>query len=943
MAVAAELLEREDELTRLDDALSEARAGRGPVVLVEGPAGIGKTSLLRAAFDTALEMGFIGFRARASELERDFAYGCVRQLLEPLIARASDAESRRFFAGAAGLSKPLFAPTSGPDTSASTDAFTMLHGLYWLLNNIADESPVGLFVDDLHWADAESLRFLNYLAPRLDGIAVAVISSVRTGEQALAGLDRLTGDPEATVLHPRPLSAGGTAAFCEHRLDSVVSDDFAKACRDATGGNPFFLDALLREVREEAIATDARGADQVRRSGPAAVAQGVLLRLSGTPAATGALVRAIAVLGDGTTLGEAATLAELDRQQAATAADLLAALGLLTPGEALEFVHPIVRESVYADMGPHERSAAHARAAEVLAAADASEERIAAQVAEAEPAGDAERVELLRRVAGYALAKGAPDAAVAWLRRALAEPPPSATRPGILLELGSAELRAAEPEAIDHLAAAVELITDPKLLALSVRLLANTLTWARESDRAVKALDSVIPVVEPADREQALFLEADLAAHAQVASRQARGPAARRLERHRGLRGATPGERLVLACLAFEDARASESEREAAAHIERVLAGTDLVDEQELDVPPAIYVLLVGLLATDALDLADAVLGRMLAHARARVSIPGIAFVLAHQGVAAMRRGALPRAEADARTSLELLTVHEIPLGVELALGVLIAALVEGGEVDAAEEALVENGFGGDIPPGLPTNDLVDARGQLRLAQGRPDDALGDLREYGRRVELWGSANPLASRWRSRASAALLAMGDTERARAIARDDVDRARRWGASSGIGLALRATALAEDGSVSTERLREAAAVLARSPARLDHARTLVDLGAALWRANQRKEARQVLQDGLQLAERCGARHLVDHARTELRAAGGPSSGPAGSGVKQLTASERRVAQLAAEGHSNPEIAQALFVTRKTVETHLGSVYRKLAISRRGQLHRALAEAS
>jgi ATP/maltotriose-dependent transcriptional regulator MalT len=944
VAIAAVLLEREYELGRLDETLSDVRQDRGRVVLVEGPAGIGKTSLLRAALDTAAEIGFVGLRARANELERDFAYGCVRQLLEPLIARASDAERRRFFAGAAALSKPLFAPSSGPDISPSAaTSFSMLHGLYWLLNNLADESPIALSIDDLHWADAESLRFINYLAPRLDGMPFAVIASVRTGEQPPAGLDRLAGDPDTIVLHPGPLSANGTAAICEHRLDTPVTGDFANACREATGGNPFYLDALLREVKEEEMATDARGAAQVRRMGPAAVAQGVLLRLSGTPAATGALVRAIAVLGDGAAIGEAATLAELDRQQAATAADLLAALGLLTPGEALEFVHPIVREAVYADMGSHERSAAHARAADVLGATDASEERIAAQVAEAEPAGDPKRVELLRRVAGYALAKGAPDAAVALLRRALAEPPPSATRAVVLLELGSAELRAAEREAIDHLATAVEEITDPKSLALSVRLLANALTWARQSDRAIEALDSVISIVEPADRELALFLESDLAAHAQVASWQARRPVARRLERHRSLDGATPGERLVLACLAFEDARASESEAEAVACIERVLAGTELLDEQDLDVPPALYVLLVGLLATDALDFADEVLGRMLADAKARVSIPGIAFVLAHQAVAAARRGALSRAEADARGALELLTTHEIPLGVELALGALITALVEEGEIDAAELALVENGFDGAIPPGMPTNDLLEARARLHLAQGRPNVGLEDLQEYGRRVELWGSANPLASRWRTRASAALLAMGDTHGARAIAHDDVERARRWGAASGIGLALRATALAQNGTASIDRLREAATVLERSPAQLDHARTLVELGAALRRANQRKEARQALGDGLYLADLCGARLLVDHARTELRAAGGRSSDPWGAGAQRLTASERRVAELAAEGLSNPEIAQSLFVTRKTVETHLGRVYQKLAISGRGKLKDALGRES
>ena len=147
--------------------------------------------------------------------------------------------------------------------------------------------------------------------------------------------------------------------------------------------------------------------------------------------------------------------------------------------------------------------------------------------------------------------------------------------------------------------------------------------------------------------------------------------------------------------------------------------------------------------------------------------------------------------------------------------------------------------------------------------------------------------------------------------------------------------------EDGAGAVDRLREAAEVLERSPARLEHARALTDLGAALRRANRRVEARSALQDGLELASRCGARPLAELARTELRAAGGRSSDPGGTGVEQLTASERRVAELAAEGHSNPEIAQALFVTRKTVETHLGHVYGKLGISGRGELSRALAE--
>ena len=150
-----------------------------------------------------------------------------------------------------------------------------------------------------------------------------------------------------------------------------------------------------------------------------------------------------------------------------------------------------------------------------------------------------------------------------------------------------------------------------------------------------------------------------------------------------------------------------------------------------------------------------------------------------------------------------------------------------------------------------------------------------------------------------------------------------------------MALRASALVEEGGALVPRLREAVDVLERSPARLEHARALTDLGAALRRGNRRAEARSELERGLRIANELGARPLAERAQTELRAAGGRSSEPTGDGVSQLTASERRVAELAALGQSNPEIAQALFVTRKTVETHLGHVYAKLAISGRGQL--------
>jgi DNA-binding CsgD family transcriptional regulator len=936
---ATNLLERESELAQLEDALRAAEAGRGNIVLLEAPAGLGKTSLLRAASEEASESGFTCLRARAGELERDFAYGCVRQLFEPVVARADGAERERLLGGAAALSQPLFAPAEDCPLPASDGAFSVLHGLYWLLNNLADEGPVALLVDDLHWSDAESLRFLNYLAPRLDGLAVAVLATTRPGEGDTGAIARLAAAPETTVIGPRPLSDNATATLCERRLGAEVAPEFAAACREATGGNPFFLEALLREARERGFPPDGGGAERVRGIGPAAVAQAVLLRLEGRPPAAKALVQAAAVLGDGARPAEAARLAELPEPAAIEAADLLVALGILSAAEGVEFAHPIVREAVYGDIGPRERAQAHARAIEILAEAGAPDERIAAQVVEADPVGNPERVELLRRVAAGALVQGAPTAAAAWLRRALAEPPTPDQRAAILLELGSAELRLGAPEAAEHLGAAARMLGgEPSELARAARQHALALTISGRADQALAALESAIEVVEPADPELALTLLGELASHARQASVETRAPAMERLQRHGDLDGSTPGERLVLASLACERARRSESASEAARHLEGALAEGRLLAEQDVDVGGPFYDIVVGLLAADALDVAEGALEQALADARSRAAIPAVAYLTSRRGWVQLRRGAVAQADADARTALELLTLHGIPLGVPSALGLLMEALVEGGEVEAAEAELRGADIGAEILPGPTNNFFFEARALVQLARGRTREALDDLLEFGRRDEGWGVANPIASRWRSRAALAQLALGEVEEARALAAEDLELAHRWGTARGVGMALRASALVEGAPV--DRLREAVDVLAGSPARLEHARVLVDLGAALRRDNRRAEARGALEEGLDLAERSGARALAETARTELLAAGGRSSDPFGDPLAQLTVSERRVAELAAEGRSNPEIAQALFVTRKTVETHLGHVYRKLDIAGRGELADALA---
>jgi DNA-binding CsgD family transcriptional regulator len=936
----ATLLERDRELAELRNALRDAQDDRGQLVLIEAPAGLGKTSLLWATFDTAAGVGFASSRTRASELERDFPYGCMRRLLEPMIVRAPGADRDRLFEEAAALAIPLFEPGTPVASVVSGDgAFARLHGLYWLLNNLARERPVALCIDDLQWSDAESLRFLSYLASRLDGLAVAVLATVRARENVTPDLARLSAQPEVRVLRPEPLSVEAAATLCELQLGTKVAPDFAMACHGATGGNPFFLQTLLREAKELRFLTDAREVAHVRRIGPAAVARAVLLRLSAAPAAATALVRAIAVLGEATSVVDAARLADLLEDEAARVADVLVELGILKAADELQFAHPIVRHAIYEAIGVHERARAHARAARILAERGADDERIAAQIVKSEPIGDAGRVELLRRVAARAFAQGAPAAALVWLKRASAEPPPLVSRAEVLFEMGSAELRLGMPDAVVHLQEAVATLRDPGQLAVAAQQLANAMSMIGNADGAVAALASAITIIEPQDRERALILEAELAAKSQQAHHEGRAIAAARLARYQNVRGQTAGERLVLASLAFEHARASESESEAVKHVERGLAGGGLFRQQP-DVVGPFYALVRSLLATDALELARTSIEQALADARLRGSIPAMAFLTTHRGYFFFRSGDLAFAEADARTALDLMTTHDIRLGARFALALLIECLIEAGQLAAAEETLRSSALGSEIPPGLANNNLLETRGRLRIAQGNARVGLDDLIEFGRRDQLWGAANPVASRWRSTACLALRAAGDEAGALKMVAEEVARARRWGAASGIGIALRAAALIEN-SASLELLTEAVGVLERSPAKLEHARALTDLGAAQRRANRRADARKTLEQALKIARLCGTGALAERADVELRAAGGRSSDPSRSRLEQLTVSERRVAELAAKGHSNPQIAQTLFVTRKTIETHLGHIYSKLEISGRAELARALAQ--
>ncbi len=341
-------------------------------------------------------------------------------------------------------------------------------------------------------------------------------------------------------------------------------------------------------------------------------------------------------------------------------------------------------------------------------------------------------------------------------------------------------------------------------------------------------------------------------------------------------------------------------------------------------------------MATERYELAAQHLEQAREASRTAGSPMTLVVTTYHGSRLAYHRGALREAEADGEHSVQLMRGQ--PWGAARAgsLASLLEALVDRGALDAAEQALREHGADGHIPDGLTFNLLLYARGALRLAQGRPAEALSDLSEYGRREHDWFAANPALSSYRSKTARVLMMLGDCDQARALAEEELALARAVGAARAIGMAL-----CTCGVVQAERgmglLEEAVRVLERSGAQVELARALVEHGSALRRANRRSEARELLSRGHELARNCGADGLAQQAAIELQATGARPRRQLSTGLDALTPSERRIAAMAAEGSSNPQIAQSLFLSLKTVETHLGSAYRKLDVHSRSELPR------
>lgn len=938
----APLLERERELAALDESLAATDAGGdGRVVLVEGPPGIGKTALLGELGARAEARGRRVMRARGSEMERDFGFGIVRQLFGPLLRSLDAAGRARLFIGPVALAAAIFG-MADPDAFDLSPTEASLYGLFWLVIGLIERGPLVIAIDDAHWADVASLRFIRYLGQRLDGLPALVALAARPNEPGVQA-ETLRGLSTALApapIHPSLLSEAATAAIVREGIGQARSSaPVEAACHAATGGNPLLLEALLAELRAEADRDGGRVVDAARipGMGSSRIGAGVIERAARLGPHGPEVLRAVAILDDGVDLRAVAAMAGVERAEASRILDDLAGASILDPRAGHRFAHPLLRSGVYEAIPPGTRGEMHARAARLLREHGTDPEAVAAHLLRCEPGGDGEAAAVLEAAATRAEERGAPESVVTYLGRALPEVDDPGRRAALLRRLGQAGLAARDPASLGHLGEAARSVEDPAQ-ALDIYLeLADALAMAGVWDGALSTIEAAFARFGGSDLPGLLDLEAIRAAS----------------------RGYDPtGAELYAEDLPRLLSLVRGRDDLGSRQLRWVLAGlgaiADMPREQviELSAPGSpgwsvrqggresslVFQAALGLVIVDALEDTESIAARFEEEARRRGSLMAALGAICLRAATSRRRGRLDVAEESLLLGVELVQRNDLSLmALTTVLHFSLDAIVEraalDGVADLVEGLEVPSPFGRTASGGS----LLEVRAAVRMARGDRAGGLAAMREAEEILRPL-RVGPRQSAWRSRLALAL-PDGDRDEAVALVEEELRLAAAVDSPRAEGVALRTLGLLRGGKGGMSLLERSVERLESVPAPYEAARSLTELGAALGRANRRREARERLREAADLAGRCGAARLEERIAQEIRVAGGKPRRRAVSGPDSLTPSERRVAEAAAGGATNREIGQALFVSMRTVEMHLTNAYRKLNITTRTELAEAI----
>ncbi|WP_053226859.1 AAA family ATPase [Solirubrobacter soli] len=911
---------RKDERARLKALLDAAREGRSGALLLHGPPGIGKTELLRYAIEEA--DGFQLLRARGMESESDIPYAGLAELVSPLLRLLEEIPEVQALAlrGALAL---------GPATSG--DRFTVPAALLSLLARAADEQPVLAIVDDTQWLDEPSLEAFLFAGRRLGQESVAMLGAIRDDATRLEvpWLERLKvaplEDEEARALLGEAVAPGV--------VDRLVA---------TAAGNPLALleiPGLLSPGQlagREPLEDPLRPGTNVERAFAAAVEalpeptrRALLLAAAASTRRLDAIGRGLTAAGLG--------LGDLDPAEAAR-------IVVLADGE-LEFRHPLLRSTVYHAAPLPARRAAH----QALADATDSAER-AWHLAACAVAPDESVAAALEKAAIEARERGAHATAARDLGRAAQLTPEDEPRANRLLKAAEDCVRCGEADRARGLLDEAATLTQDPLLAADVERVRGHVEMRRGSpvaahERLVREADRVR--TRDPRRAAAMFLEASVA-HMMTGDMEALIASA---ERARALSaGAEPAVELLATAVIGEGQVALGDTDSGAA----LLKATE---PYLMEADPLAIVEIVGMAGSAAIwledwDAAGRILSRVLGAARAASAVSALIHPLAVQAHLDLRRGRWAPALAGASESAELAedTGQLALLPHSLAALTLVEASL-GHEADCRKHA--ERGLA--LASGeTDTVHLHAALGLLELGLGRIPEAIEAL-ENGHRQMLRRGLSSSVVLLRGDLVEAYIRAGRREEAEVVlahlespatngAGDPrggeaprVAGGSRWARA----VAARSRALLAPDEDVRALFDHALSLLEGLPMPFERARTQLALGERLRRAKQRAEAREPLTAALDAFERLGARPWAERARAELRATGGQASGRrAQAAAEQLTPHELQIAVLVSQGMTNREAAAALFLSPKTIEYHLGQIYRKLDVRGRAQLARLMA---
>ncbi|GAA2133517.1 AAA family ATPase [Kitasatospora kazusensis] len=941
------LHEREDELRSgeqsLDKLCKEFEAGGteiGELLLFAAPAGHGKTSVLDQIRRLAsLRDPCTVLSGRGGERQTKEPFHVLRQLLLPVLGSLTEAERGEVFGGWYGIVGPAIGLVPPSGEMEPLDPQGVRDGLDYVLTQLAPRrAPLVMVVDDLHWADLESLTWLASFAGRARHLPVLLVFAYRDGEFAeeARSLQQQIEDQAARKHVLLPLNPGSVARLVRAELGEDADDAFCRQVWAITAGSPYDTEALLREIREQALDPSEENTPQLHDLAASAKGMTHQYWLEKLGPNTLRFAWAAALLGTDIKQGLAASICAQGPAEAAESVRQLRRHRVLksSPNGKLDFVHTLLGTSIYQSIPPATRTGMHGIAATAVENSGGSLLEASRHLLETHPDGDDDIVRKLRKAAFEHLAIGAPEAAYRCLERALVEPPDEDDRAAVLYEAGCAALLTDPAATVNQLKLALELENglDPAQRIDATFRLSEVLAHAGELFLASETCRAEADRTPPGPGRLRLRAAQFMWTAWQRDEEDGPGRSRALKELSADLTGEQMAERAVFALRAWDLTLRGEPVPRVLGLVDQALVHGRLPEELgwrntlwgfEL---PAI----VGLSYTYTDQLARA--EKLFSEAILEFEIAGWSgahrgFAYFLMGLVRFRRGFLAEAEDFLRRGLRLSEriAPDIPLQWDI-VGVLADTLLARGRVEEAWELCQKYRF---APPfhqtAMVLPDAPTLYGKLLLARGDHEGAVEILTEVGEQLDKRGWRNPVWAPWAGNLALALAPLRPLE-AREVAEDAVARARAFGSASATGTALRQQAAVWDGPRTVELLEESVGLLTQSPVGYELAHALVDLGSALRRAGRSEDAAEHLYQGMELAQHCGADGLVARTRQELATSGLRPNRLRTLSKDALSQPEWDVAKLAAQGVPPQRIAKQLDVELSLVHRRLASVHRK-----------------